>query len=79
MEVLPRCGHCVHEDAPDKVSNHTVPPPEDLLMTPLSVSLSSWTIFKTKRSCSSWLQVAEVLATFLLRLKLTTAKENFLR
>jgi len=41
MEVLPRCGHCVHEDAPDKV--------------------------------------AEVLATFLLRLKLTTAKENFLR
>ena len=21
MEVLPRCGHCVHEDVPDKVSN----------------------------------------------------------
>ena len=19
MQVLPRCGHCVHEDAPDKV------------------------------------------------------------
>lgn len=35
MEVLPRCGHCVHEDAPDKVSNRTVPPPEDLLITPL--------------------------------------------
>ena len=25
MEVLPRCGHCVHEDAPDKVSKRTVP------------------------------------------------------
>lgn len=21
MQVLPHCGHCVHEDAPDKVSN----------------------------------------------------------
>ena len=23
MQVLPRCGHCVHEDAPDKVSEVT--------------------------------------------------------
>ena len=35
MEVLPRCGHCVHEDAPDKVSKHTVLASEDLLITPL--------------------------------------------
>lgn len=21
MQVLPRCGHCVHEDAPDKVTS----------------------------------------------------------
>lgn len=41
MQVLPRCGHCVHEDAPDKV--------------------------------------AEVLVTFLMRLKLAVTKENFLR
>ncbi|XP_031555798.1 protein phosphatase methylesterase 1-like [Actinia tenebrosa] len=41
MQVLPHCGHCVHEDAPDKV--------------------------------------AEVIASFLLRYKLTEAKGNFER
>lgn len=41
MQVLPRCGHCVHEDAPDKV--------------------------------------AEVLTSYLVRLKLAAAKENFQR
>ncbi|XP_068719522.1 protein phosphatase methylesterase 1-like [Montipora capricornis] len=41
MQVLPRCGHCVHEDAPDKV--------------------------------------AEVVVSYLVRLKLAEAKENFRR
>ena len=41
MQVLPQCGHAVHEDVPDRV--------------------------------------AEVLATFLLRQRLTTAKNDFNR
>lgn len=97
MQVLPRCGHCVHEDAPDKVTLGSSDC-ERICFLFGFVACSKICILKPNsffscQSCRSWvgnslnvtgiccclLQVAEVLTSYLVRLKLAAAKENFQR
>lgn len=94
MQVLPRCGHCVHEDAPDKVTLGSsgcericflfgfVACSKTCLLKPnISFSCSSWVgnSLNVTGICCCLLQVAEVLTGYLVRLKLAAAKDNFQR
>lgn len=70
MQVLPQCGHAVHEDAPEKVRR-----------TPACCVLSiiSQVKFSQKKTESVvCCQVADALATFMVRHKFTEFKEGYL-
>ncbi len=62
MQVLPQCGHAVHEDAPEKVCLFYITVIENMF-----ASSELWYL----------MQVADALATFMVRHKFTEFKEGF--
>lgn len=68
MQVLPQCGHAVHEDAPEKVRSHL----------PAASCLLSIKFSKKNPECVVCCQVADALATFMVRHKFTEFKEGYL-
>lgn len=88
MQVLPQCGHAVHEDAPEKVR-------DSVYINRHKETLDrKWNFPSGKDDfichlqgcfCDAWLicsflflQVADALATFMVRHKFTDFKEGFL-
>lgn len=78
MQVLPQCGHAVHEDAPEKVSLCEIcklPGWGKLLVLCVSFTSMSSSFILIFSLLS---QVADALATFMVRHKFTEFKEGYL-
>lgn len=67
MQVLPQCGHAVHEDAPEKVCLFYITVIESMFASAAFASSELWYL----------MQVADAIATFIVRHKFTEFKEGF--
>lgn len=85
MQVLPDSGHAVHEDVPDKVSNlinffntlYNLRPTITIITHHFLVPIHFLFLIFVHHFLYVPIQVSEVVATFLIRNRLTVAKKDF--